>query len=346
MVKILGANTIARLGKIFKSNTSTAVFKATPAAVASKNIFSEAADNAQQLLTNKAYKIKPNDPIAYEIIYNCKSNWLKEHYSNFPKELDELIEDGFRYEINKNGEKVLVTKTDFFESDSHLMSQNIKYAGPSGNMYDAQGSLMESETKKEKWKRFFSNIFKGRSRIHETQTNRINFDDMRVLSKLRNEAKNDNMAMQQYIETKYGELSPELKEIAEAKVRATFEKMDLVDGEFKRCRPNIFPHTYYRGVRDKKVTEEFLKKAKVGEIITPDYGYAFVSSKLLYDVKFYAREGILFKMKTPSGTKVSTYDELWNQRLLPRAASFKVLGIKKLDIKELGETTQVTLKMV
>jgi len=50
-----------------------------------------------------------------------------------------------------------------------------------------------------------------------------------------------------------------------------------IDRGFKWLLPNILRHTYYRGIY-KSRGAELLSKAKIGDIVIPDYGYAFAST--------------------------------------------------------------------
>lgn len=173
---------------------------------------------------------------------------------------------------------------------------------------------------------------------------------LRSLGKL---SETESNPVQAYVKTQwrdYDNFSTDEKQaIKESFARLKFRTQEI-DASFKKLIPNIMPRTYYRGIMSSSnLGVRMLSNAKEGEVVVPDYGYAFASTdrevadgyaRGMYKPKN-PKEHIFIEIKAPSGTRVSKNPFHLGEVVFPRKATFKVLK----NIEEDG-ITKVTLQYI
>ncbi|MBQ3641028.1 hypothetical protein II906_03770, partial [bacterium] len=130
------------------------------------------------------------------------------------------------------------------------------------------------------------------------------------------------------------------------------------DESFKKIIPMMLPKTYYRGVygdNDNRGVSTVLSAQK-GDIIKPDVGYSFATSKKSYAVDYATnmkdenspRNSILMEIKTPAGVRLAR-DIAFSSKnpfgehnvVFPRGVSYEVL-----DKQEKDGMTYIKLKYI
>lgn len=297
----------------------------------------------------KPYHEDITDPKAYEVLYSKPLEKIKEDFlapyigksyldsekKYIDKVVDTYIKMGFNYEYDSQGNKVLIEdliNQDFStEKYSDYIKQGVRYVSQNGNLYNQDGSLAKDAMAKRDREALILNLVHNRSYTHDLRSSGVNLDDTREISRLQLEFDDPETVVQKYIESKYQgeELSGQALEVAQAKVRFTIEKLKKIDGEYSALRPNLYPKTYYRGIKRDNYGAQMLLNAKVGDVVTPDNGYAFAARTKSTDVMItYCGEGgILLKLNMPIGAKISKRYDLQNQVLINRNASYKVKSI-------------------
>ncbi|MEI7941649.1 MAG: hypothetical protein WCH76_00585 [Candidatus Riflemargulisbacteria bacterium] len=160
---------------------------------------------------------------------------------------------------------------------------------------------------------------------------------IRIISELENEGK---LTFENYLEKMYPgkDLSPESKKAHAKPYWTLLYKIRDVDESFNKLIPNLFPRTYYRGIiPDGNRGIVISSKAKIGDIITPDSGFAFAASNKEIALDFAGKNEnnpenhILLIIKAPPGTKVSTNLSHLKETVFPRNAQYEVIDKKTED---------------
>ncbi len=130
------------------------------------------------------------------------------------------------------------------------------------------------------------------------------------------------------------------------------EMMNKADEEFKKLPKSIFKQTFYRGMISTPDNVEdgvkTIRNAKIGDIINPDFGYAYVSAKksVAEDYAFFDRpewqgNKVFMKIIAPKGSQLSRKPTHLNEAVFPRNSQYKVI-----DKNEENGIVRVVLKYI
>ena len=126
------------------------------------------------------------------------------------------------------------------------------------------------------------------------------------------------------------------------------EQIKKTDESFKKIIPMMFPKTYYRGVCSSKDNRciKTVSNAQKGDIIKPDLGYPFATSKKSYAIDYATdtqggkspEKSILMEIKTPAGVRLARHIAYSSKNpfaeqnvVFPRGVSYEVLDKQEKD---------------
>ena len=256
--------------------------------------------------------------------------------------VNELMSEKYYFEIDDFGNKIRCYNVD---GRFDLVSDNAKLDlySPTGNVYDTNGHYSHIATEfNEKMVNAYSKDL-NRSYYHDSAM--VMNVWTRDYSELFAKYKDLDIAVDEYIKQycKDIEVTPQIRDRIKTEFRASILHRANIDKQIEMTAGGILPHKYYRGIsgNQNNFGTEVLAKAKVGDVIVPDYGNSYASRKLICEVNDLAQNGYLLEIKVPDGTKVSQYYSLWNQVLLPSGRKYKVTGVK-----DLGWTKKIKIKLL